>query len=256
MDMNIDIYKKFIEELCHESAKVINPYFSSAELEVERKEDNTPVTKADKEAEELIRKMINKKFPTHGIIGEEYGSENEDAEFVWVLDPVDGTKSFASNVPLFGTLICLKHEGQPVLGAINQSILKQLVIGDGKTTTLNGKPVQVSQNKDLADATLLTTDGRRPAIHKNGENWEKLINQVNLFRTWGDAYGYLLTATGWADVMTDPILSEWDFVAMIPIIKGAGGIITNWEGGDPVGGNSIICGNPYLQPRVVEMLNA
>ena len=254
--MNTDIYKTFIEKLCYESAKVINPYFSNPELEIEKKEDNTPVTRADKEAEELIRRMINQEFPNHGIIGEEYGEENEDAEFVWVLDPVDGTKSFAANVPLFGTLICLKYQGQPLIGAIHQSILKQLLIGDGKSSTLNGKPVQVSNNKSLADATILTTDSRRPAIHKNGQNWEHLINQVNMFRTWGDAYGYLLTATGWADVMTDPILSEWDFVGMIPIIRGAGGIITNWEGGDPVGGNSVICGNPNLQPLVVEMLNA
>ena len=254
--MNIDKYKPFIKRLCLESAEVINPYFSSADLEVEKKEDNTPVTKADKEAEALIRKIINKEFPEHGIIGEEYGNENVDADFVWVLDPVDGTKSFASNVPLFGTLICLKYQGQPVLGAIHQSVLKQLVIGDGKSTTLNGKPVKVSSTKELKDATLLTTDSRRPANYKNGEKWEKLINQVNLFRTWGDAYGYLLAATGWADIMTDPILSEWDFAAMIPIVRGAGGIITNWEGGDPVGGNSVICGNPYLHPIVIEMLNS
>ena len=149
---------KFVRKLAGESAKVIKPYFAAFDLEVELKEDETPVTAADRGAEEVMRDLIRKAFPDHGVIGEEFGNENETAEFVWVLDPIDGTKSFTSGCPLFGTLICLLHEGQPVLGAINQPILEQLCIGDNHQTTINGHPVHVPDTDTLSEAILLTTD--------------------------------------------------------------------------------------------------
>ena len=147
----------FVRKLAAESAEVIKPYFASFNLKVELKADETPVTAADRGAEEVMRHLIRKEFPNHGVIGEEFGDENETAEFVWVLDPIDGTKSFASGCPLFGTLICLLHEGQPVLGAINQPILERLCMGDNNQTTVNGHPVHVPKTDTLSEAILLTT---------------------------------------------------------------------------------------------------
>ena len=161
-------------ELAEKSGDFIRPYFGRADLVVETKSDATPVTLADRGAEELMRKLIKAKFPTHGIIGEELGSERPDAEFVWILDPIDGTKSFITGVPLWGTLIALLHRGQPVLGVIHQPILKQLMTGDGTTTTLNGRAVRVRATKRIEDATLLTSDPFNPSKYQNGDAFNAL----------------------------------------------------------------------------------
>src|SRR5690606_29345521 len=128
------------------------PYFAARDLDIQLKPDETIVTKADRDGEALMREMIARRYPDHGILGEEYGEERGDAEFVWVLDPIDGTISFASASPLFGTLIALLHRGQPVLGCIHQPVLRQLLIGDGETATLNGAPVRVRETPSLSAA--------------------------------------------------------------------------------------------------------
>jgi myo-inositol-1(or 4)-monophosphatase len=248
-------YRSFMTELAEKSADFIRPYFGAADLVVETKEDATPVTLADRGAEELMRKLINRTFPSHGIIGEEYGTERADAEFVWVLDPVDGTKSFAAGCPLFGTLIALLHQGQPVLGVIHQPILRQLMIGDGATTTLNGRTVRARTTSRIEDATFLTTNVHSPARHQNGPAFNALAARARLFRTWGDCYGYLLLAGGWADVMCDPIMNPWDIAALIPVVRGAGGVITDWRGGDPVNAKSIVAAGPALHASVIAALN-
>ena len=150
-------------ELAAKSGDFIRPFFGQPGLAVEFKEDQSPVTLADRGAEELMRAMIARRFPTHGIKGEEFGDVNAGAEFTWVLDPIDGTKAFASACPLFGTLIALLHRGQPVLGAIHQPVLRQLVIGDGRATTCNGRPVRLRPCARLEAATLLTSDPLNPA---------------------------------------------------------------------------------------------
>src|SRR5882672_6453535 len=150
-------FEAFVGELATVSGEAIKPFFRTS-LGIENKSRGgafDPVTAADRTAEQAMRTLIREKFPTHGIIGEEFGTERGDAEFVWVLDPIDGTKSFITGVPLWGTLIALLHRGQPVLGAIHQPVLKQLVIGDGTTTTLNGRAVKTRACSRLADATLL-----------------------------------------------------------------------------------------------------
>jgi len=239
-----------------ESGAVIRRYFRSPGLAVDVKDDATPVTDADRGAEELLRAKILARFPDHGILAEEFGSERLDAEWVWVLDPIDGTKSFVSGVPLFGTLIGLLHHGEPVLGAIHQPILNELVIGDGRTTTLNGRPVRVRPTGRLADAVLLASDLGTAARHQSAAGWDRLVDRVRWVRTWGDCYGYLLVATGTADVMTDPIMAPWDLLPLIPVLRGAGGIITDWQGNDPVRGSSIVAANPMLHPQVIELLRA
>lgn len=245
----------FMEHLVRASEQVILPLFQSADLAVDDKSDDTPVTQADRGAEQVIRRLIQEHYPDHGIIGEEYGTEKPEADYVWVLDPVDGTFSFAHGVPLFGTLICLKYLGQPILGAINQPVLRQCVIGDGTRTTCNGRPVRVSSIDSLDRALLLTTDSRRPAQYWPRSDFAGLAARCRLFRTWGDAYGYLMVATGQAEIMCDPIAKEWDFIGHVPIIRGAGGVITDWEGHDPVGKNSVIAANAALHPRILEILH-
>lgn len=224
-------YHAFLHELARESGDFIKPLFGHAGLAVERKDDQSPVTAADRGAEELLRARINQKYPQHGIIGEEHGSERADAEWVWVLDPIDGTKAFITGVPLWGTLIALLHHGQPVLGCIHQPVLEQLMIGDGQVTQLNGTPVRCRPTTRLEDATLLTSDPFNPAKYQNGAAYEALARRAKLVRTWADCYGYLLVASGWADVCLDPIMNPWDIAAVVPILRGAGGAISDWHGG-------------------------
>jgi histidinol phosphatase-like enzyme (inositol monophosphatase family) len=253
--VEIDRYRTLMMELAAESGAFIRPLFGHRGLAVESKADKSPVTVADRGAEEMMRAMIKKRYPEHGIIGEEYGSERADAEFVWMLDPIDGTKSFITGVPLWGTLIALLHQGQPILGCIHQPVLQQLLVGDGTTTTLNGRPTRVRPCARLADATILTSDTLNFAKYQNGAACERLAKQAKLFRTWGDCYGYLLVASGLADVMLDPIMNPWDIAALIPIIRGAGGVITDWKGGAPFPAESTVAASPELHAQVIATIN-
>lgn len=255
--MNLDPYLACLHELAAVSRDVVLPHFAQADLGVELKHDASPVTLADRGAEHAMRDLIERRFPDHGIIGEEYGTLREDAEFVWVLDPIDGTRSFISAVPLFVTLIGLMHRGRPLLGAIQQPVLGQLMIGDGRTTTLNGRPVRMRPMRDLSQATLLTTDPLFAARYQNGDAFASLAAQTALYRSWGDGYGYLLVAAGWADIMVDPIMNAWDLIPLIPCIEGAGGRITNWQGGPVLEGktlSAVACG-PDLHDAVIRTLN-
>jgi histidinol phosphatase-like enzyme (inositol monophosphatase family) len=248
-------FHAFLHELARESGDFIKPLFGQAGLTVERKDDQSPVTAADRGAEELLRARINRKFPTHGIIGEEHGNERADAEWVWVLDPIDGTKSFITGVPLWGTLIALTYQGQPVLGCIHQPILDQIMIGDGTSTTLNGRTVRVRPCAKLEEATLLFSDPFTPVAHTSREKFDTLRRRVRLARTWGDCYGYLLVASGRADVMMDPIMNPWDIAALVPIIKGAGGVITNLRGGPAYPAqDTLACGNAALHAQMLAAL--
>ncbi|PTY06459.1 histidinol-phosphatase [Opitutaceae bacterium EW11] len=253
--MNLEPYRTFLVELAERSGDFIRPYFADHAVAVETKSDASPVTIADRGAEELMRKLIAKRFPDHGVIGEEFGEDRPQAEWVWVLDPIDGTKSFMTACPLFGTLIALLHNGQPVLGAIHQPVLRQLAIGDGASATLNGKPIRARATSQLSDATLLTSDVLNLAKYQNGAACDRLASQVKLYRTWGDCYGYLLLASGWADIMLDPIMNPWDIAALIPIVRGAGGVITDWQGGDPMAGSSIVAATKPLHSQVLDILH-
>ncbi len=247
---------KFIRTLAERSGDVIKPYFANANLEVEVKKDLTLVTQADREAEAAMRDLIRKTYPSHGVIGEEFGSENESAEFVWTLDPIDGTISFARGCPLFGTLIGLLHAGRPILGAIHNPILNQLCIGNNTQTAVNGRVVQVHELDRLSEAMLLTTDIESIGKDQKKEGFENLLKQTKLFRTWGDCYGYLLVVTGAADIMLDPIMNPWDVLPLIPIVQGANGVITTWSGGDASQGNSCVVANKSLHPKVLQILNS
>ena len=249
-------YKDFIVELAEKSGDLIRPYFANHDLAIELKTDQTPVTAADRAAEALLREAIGKRFPAHGIVGEEYGVDRPDAELVWVLDPIDGTVSFVAGSPLFGTLIALLHEGRPVLGAIHLPLLRQLCLGDGVSTTLNGRPTRTRTGRGIDAATLLTTDLLTPARYQDGAAFEALTRRVALLRTWGDCYGYFQLATGWADIACDVTMKAWDVAALIPVIRGAGGVISDWQGGDPVDADSIVATtSAALHEAVIAALN-
>ncbi|MEW6703196.1 MAG: histidinol-phosphatase [Bacteroidota bacterium] len=247
-------FKNFCKHLAQESGKIIRQYWRT-EIVVDSKADSSPVTIADKKAEELMRGMIMKEFPDHGILGEEFGEHNSNAGYKWVLDPIDGTKSFICGTVTFGTLIALLKNDKPVFGVINQPILDEFLIGDNNAAELNGTKVHVRNCKNISDAVLLTTDQLNIEKYHSVKNFEELMHKVKLYRTWGDCYGYYLVATGYADIMIDAIMNPWDLLPLIPIIRGAGGTITDYYGADPLKGNSIVATCGEIHSEVISRLN-
>jgi histidinol phosphatase-like enzyme (inositol monophosphatase family) len=248
-------FQKFAKHLSIISGEVIKKYFRS-KISVDQKRDNSPVTIADKKAEELMREVILKTYPDHGIIGEEFDDYEGSSEFKWVLDPIDGTKSFICGTVNFGTLIALLQNGEPILGVFNQPILNEFLLGDNKTTFLNEKIVRVRNCDKLSDAVLITTDHLNVEKYQNAKKFDSLIHNVKFYRGWGDCYGYYLLSTGFADIMLDPIMSFWDIAAIVPIVRGAGGIISDYHGCDPLKGNSIIAASPGMHSQVIKELNS
>ncbi len=238
--MDFPTFGRVVTDLVHDTGTTILSAYREPTLQVDIKADDSPVTWADRRAEEMMRDAIGTAFPTHGIIGEEFGEDHADAEWVWVLDPIDGTRSFAAGCPLFGSLVGVLHQGVPQFGAIHLPVLGELYLGDGTVTTRNDRPVRAQPAERLADATLLYTDPIHPSVHQPQSDFATLLRTVRQARTWGDCFGYTLVASGGADLMLDPIMHRWDLMALIPIIRGAGGVITDWHGADPVIGTSSI----------------
>jgi histidinol-phosphatase len=235
------------------AADVIMPLYRSGVV-AELKADRTPVTQADKNAELAIREFLAREVPTHGIIGEEFGESPGDGRHRWILDPIDGTKSFVHHVPLFGTLVALELDGSPALGVIGCHAAGETVwAARGHGAYLNGEPVRVSETAALADATVSTTSAARLS-ESYPRAWERLRDRARLVRTWGDCYGYLMVASGRADAMLDPAMNLWDVAALYPVITEAGGRITTWAGEDRVG-ESAIATNGLLHPAILEAVS-
>jgi len=230
-EIELDTLLAFALRLADAAGEVIRPYFRKP-LAVRDKPDLSPVTAADRAAEEAMRRLIEARFPEHGILGEEFGREREDAELVWVLDPIDGTKSFISGVPLFGALIALTREGRPILGIIDQPISRERWVGAaGRPTTLNGAPIGCRACPSLAVATLFATT---PDMFK-GEDaaaFARVSAAVKLVRFGADCYAYGLLAAGFVDLVLEASLKPYDFCAMVPVVEGAGGVATDWRGAD------------------------
>jgi len=246
----------FAAELADAAGAIVRPYFRTA-LAVDDKADESPVTIADRQAEAALRRLIEARFPQHGIIGEEHGSLRTDAELVWVLDPIDGTKSFISGVPLFGTLIALTERGTPILGVIDQPISGERWVGArGHPSTLDGKPIRTRACGDLAAATLFSTspDMFAPA---DAPNYQRLRSRVKLARFGGDCYAYGLLAAGFIDLVVEAGLKPYDYCALAPIIEGAGGRMTDWEG-RPLdirsGSRVVAAGDPALGEQARKLL--
>jgi myo-inositol-1(or 4)-monophosphatase len=244
----------FARRLAEVSAAVIRPYFRNG-FQVELKADESPVTAADRNAELAMRALIAQVYPDHGVLGEEYGSHQPDAAWRWVLDPIDGTKAFVTGTYLFGTLIALVKDGRPVLGVINNPIIGDYLVGVRDGAWLNGAPVRISACSRIEDAVMLSTEHWNVFNHQNGAAYERLSQRVKRYNNWGDCHGYHLVATGGAHIMMDPIMNEWDLMALIPVIEGAGGRITDWQGNDPVAGVSCVATNGALHDAVIAALN-
>jgi histidinol phosphatase-like enzyme (inositol monophosphatase family) len=255
-------FAAFVDELATSSGEAILPFFRTS-LGVEDKGSAVgfdPVTAADRAAENTMRALIKGNFPEHGIVGEEYGNERTNAEFVWVLDPIDGTKSFITGRPLFGTLIALAHRGRPVLGLIDQSILQERWVGlAGEGAAHNGRPIQVRPCPRLEDAVLFATSPRLFRAGAETAAFERVAERVRLPMFGGDCYAYGLLAMGFADLVVESGLQPYDFMALVPVIEGAGGSITDWQG-QPLdlasSGQVIAGGDPRVQRAARELLVA
>ena len=217
------------ERLADTSGAIIRRYFRSGVTVID-KPDASPVTIADREAEAEIRRLILAAHPEHGIIGEEHGSERADAEWVWVLDPIDGTKSFVTGRPLFGTLIALCRNGKPVLGVIDHPALGERWIGAaGHPTTLNGKPVATRTCADLHHAALFASSPHQ--FHGVAfDAFERVRRKAKLVQYGSDCYHYALVASGFGDLAIEAAMGIHDYLAVVPVIEGAGGIVTDWAG--------------------------
>lgn len=244
--------------LADAAGAAIRPFYR-AEFGLETKADASPVTLADKAAEAAIRKLLLAERPRDGIIGEEFGTEREGAARQWVLDPIDGTTSFVAGRPIFGTLIALMQDGWPVLGVIDQPILKERWIGAaGQGTTLNGKPVKTRTCTDLAEAILATTSPNCFSAHE-GEHFMAFAAKTAHRRLiWGgDCYNYALLASGHIDIVVEAGLKLHDLAALVPVVEGAGGMMCDWQG-EPLNADSkgdvIALGDPARLEDVLEAL--
>ena len=249
-------FAAFVEQLAQVSGEVILPFFRSAI----RAEDKSlggvfdPVTEADRAAEAAMRRLIAQTFPAHGVVGEEYGRDRPEAEYVWVLDPIDGTKSFVSGLPTWGTLIGLMHHGRAVYGMMAQPFTRERFYGDGKRAKLRTlapshgeappsewatRSLHARACASLAQATLMTTS---PMLigEADRDAYRRVERQVRLTRYGGDCYAYCALAAGFVDLVIETNLKPHDIVALAPIIEGAGGVVTTWEGEDAAAGGQIL----------------
>lgn len=227
-------------------------YFNAG-VAVETKADDTPVTRADREAETLIREHIARYFPAHAVLGEEHGNSAGEADIRWIVDPIDGTKSFIHGVPLYATLIGVEIAGRPSVGVLYLPALDELITAaDGLGCWWNGRRARVSSIAKLADATVCCSDAAM-AYGRSGA-FAELTSKTKLQRTWGDAYGYALVATGRADVMIDPAMHPWDCAPLPPILREAGGRCTSWAGEETIDGGDLFATNGLLHEEVQRVL--
>jgi len=255
----------FVHELIGGAFAVIRRHFLDA-TPVITKSDATPVTQADRGAEQAMRRLIEVRYPMHGVLGEEFGVKEPThavPRYRWVLDPIDGTRAFIANCFLFGTLIALERDDgtgfRPVLGAIAHPAAGLALIGHSEECRLFSadgveRTARVRACSQLRDATVLATTHWSTGEQAGGPAVENLIRKAKLYRTWGDCFGYFAVATGGADVMLDPSLSYWDVAAIVPVVEGAGGRVTSWDGGDPLERLSLIASGGAVHDEVLREL--
>ena len=237
-------------ELARHAGNIAREYFLR-DIAVETKSDGSPVTIADRRAEEFARDWIARRFPRDGIVGEEFGIDRPDAPRQWLIDPIDGTKAFVRGVPLWGTLVAVKEGSRVLAGAAFYPMVDELIVaGIGGGCWWNDRRCSVSTVSDVGAATLLTTDYRFPGDSRRREAWHALAARSGVCRTWGDCYGYLLVATGRAEVMADHMISPWDTAPFGPIITEAGGVLTDWNGAATPFGAGALATNERLSKDV------
>ena len=247
----------FAESLADAAGAAIRPFFRQR-FDVETKADASPVTAADRASEAAMRRLIEAQFPGHGIIGEEYGRVRADSRFVWVLDPIDGTRAFIAGRPLFGTLIALLRDGRPVLGVIDQPIIGDRWVGaEGHATRLGARPCRPRACTSLSAAYLATTSPFLFAPGADQARFDRLRGAVKESLYGGDCHNYGLVAAGHVDLVVEAGLQLYDFAALVPVVEGAGGRMTDWTG-QPLDANSdghvIAVGDPGLIAPVIAAL--
>lgn len=260
-------FEAFVAALATVAGEVILPFFRST-LPVHDKGRGgvfDPVTEADRAAETAMRRMIRDTFPEHGIIGEEFGDHNPEAEYVWILDPIDGTKSFVAGLPLWGTLVALEHHGQPAYGMMHQPFTRERFFGDRARATWSGHNAHGTQIvhhlrtrscEGLGAATLMTTSPLLMSAEERAA-YDRVEGAVRLPRYGGDCYGYCMLAAGHVDLVVEAGLQPYDIAPLIPIILGAGGVVTTWDGGDAArGGRILAAGDPRTHEAALKMLGA
>jgi len=265
-------FSVFVDRLAQVSSEVILPFFRSSIGAEDKSRGGVfdPVTEADRAAEGAMRRLIAQHFPAHGVIGEEYGQDRPDAEYVWVLDPIDGTKSFISGLPSWGTLIGLTHNGRPVFGMMSQPFTRERYFGDGKRSRLRTlgvgrgdappadwatRSLRTRACESLDAATVTTTSPALIRDDADRELYRALEREARLVRYGGDCYGYCALAAGFIDLVIETNLKPHDVVALVPIIEGAGGVITTWNGESAAkGGRIVAAGDPKLHEAILKRL--
>lgn len=262
MIMSAIDFTRFVHELASRSGDAILPFFRTAMATQNKAGAGSfnPVTEGDRTAEMVMRRMIKETFPAHGIIGEEFGAERADAEFVWVLDPIDGTRAFVSGLPVWGTLIGLTRSGVPAYGMMHQPFTRERYFGDGNASHYHGpegeRSIMTRACSVLADATLMTTS---PSMFKGADKkaYERVEKASRLARYGCDCYAYCMLAAGHIDLVIEAGLQPYDIVALVPIVEGAGGIITSWDGGSAAqGGRIIAAGDKRVHAAALALLNS
>jgi histidinol-phosphatase len=225
-----------------------------AGVAVDVKADASPVTVADRGAEQLLRDRIGRAYPDHGIVGEEYGDDGAGRSHRWILDPIDGTKSFVRGVPLWGTLVALERDGVPVVGVAHFAGLGETIAAaQGLGCQWNGRAAHASNADALAVATVCYSDAAG-VIRRMGPRWDTLVSATQLQRGWGDCYGHCLVATGRAEIMLDAAMNPWDCAALVPIVQEAGGRFTDWRGRVTIGGGDAVSTNGRLHGALLPFL--
>jgi histidinol-phosphatase len=246
--------REFAADIAWQAGKLTLRYFQTGILP-EMKADATPVTLADKESERLMRRLIEASYPDHNILGEEEGETRPGASYKWILDPIDGTKSFVRGVPLYAVLVGLERDGEMIAGVINcPAVGDFLVAAQGMGCYWNGRQTRVSSVNTLRESLLLTTDATSIEKFGRGSAYARLVEATAMQRTWSDAYGYVLVATGRGEVMLDPQMSVWDCGALLPVIREAGGTFTDWQGNTTVYGGEAIATNGLVYEEVMQLV--
>ena len=255
-DPSLDILLSFALDAAWQAGRVTLGYYQTG-LPAERKADNSPVTIADRQAEQTLRDLIGRAWPDHALMGEEYGHTpgRADSGYTWIIDPIDGTKSFISGVPFYGVLLALVKDEQPVLGVAHFPALNDMIYARrGGGCFWNGRPARVSNVSNLADAVMLASDLNTFAQTNRQPAFQRLIDATYFQRTWGDAYGYALVATGRAEIMLDPVMAVWDCGPLQVILEEAGGAFTDWRGTPTIFGGEAVATNGALHDAVMALV--
>jgi len=245
----------FAEDLARRAGEITLRHFGKP-IDVHRKSDLSPVTIADRQSEEFLCAEIERRFPDHGILGEEFGAVRPEAEWQWIIDPIDGTQSFIRGVPLYGVLIALEERGESRLGVIHHPALRETASAEvGRGAFLNGEPIRVADAANRDETLILLTNPatlfqRRPAFYI------ELMKEYPLQRTWGDCYGYTLVASGRAQAMMDPIMNRWDLAALKPIVEEARGLFTDLHGTPTASGEHCLAATPRVHAEILGLLRA